>query len=308
MVEVNKTQQQEDVQTVGEMLRNARLKRSETVSEIADKLYIRKQYITAIEEMDYANIPPVPYGVGFIRSYAKYLGLNEDRIISSYRQFMTEENSANKTVSQENIETSKPHFKHIVIGICGLVALFVAWSVMPLSEPIEDFNENAADVIPEPVIAEEDANEKTIEDINAENVKDGEISADNEQTPLETNTVPENQTLMEKTEESAEEQNNTDLADKTPLEDQTATDEKSLKIVVTGPTWLELKQGNTNLFVSKVYDNGFEFNIPNQKGLRITVGRPHNVKFMLNGQEIPVVSVMKRKNVKLDEFLPKEEE
>lgn len=63
MVEVNKTQQQEDVQTVGEMLRNARLKRSETVSEIADKLYIRKQYITAIEEMDYANIPPVPYGV-----------------------------------------------------------------------------------------------------------------------------------------------------------------------------------------------------------------------------------------------------
>ena len=71
--EETKTQtqtQQEEVQTVGEMLRNARLKRGITVAEVAEELCIRKAYITAIEDMDYDNIPPVPYGVGFIRNYA----------------------------------------------------------------------------------------------------------------------------------------------------------------------------------------------------------------------------------------------
>lgn len=303
LVEV-KEKQQEDVQTVGEMLRNARLKKGQTVAEVAEKLCIRKQYVTAIEDMDYANIPPVPYGVGFIRSYAKYLGLNEDRIISSYRQFMIEENSSNKTISQKNIETSKPHFKHIFIGICGLVALFLAWSVMPLSQSIGDFKEGMSDVVPEPIIVEDDVDEKTTAAIRVEDQKDNQESVFGAKTPFETEESQEKQTLLNDAEYSV--QNNT-KEDKTPIADQTASEEKSLKLIVTGPTWLELKQGDNHLLVSKVYNSGFEYTIPNQKGLRITVGRPHNVKFMLNNQEISVVSVMKRKNISLDQFLSNEE-
>ncbi|MBR6356159.1 MAG: helix-turn-helix domain-containing protein, partial [Alphaproteobacteria bacterium] len=285
--------QQEEVQTVGEMLRNARLKRGITIAEVANELCIRKSYVTAIEDMDYANIPPVPYGVGFIRSYAQFLGLNSDRIISSYRQFMTEENGGKKTPNEESVETSKPHFKHIFLGLCGLAALFIAWSVMPLSEQVEEFREDAASVVATPVIVENDADAELISQLQAEDEKDGETIIADETTEAEdaeADEIEENETTEETASEAEE------------------VDKTSMKIVVSGPTWLELKQDKTVLLVGRVYDNGFEYVVPNEKGLRVTVGRPHNVKFMVGDEEKPVVSVMKRKNVSLDEFMPQAEQ
>ena len=291
---VKEKTQQEDVQNVGEMLRNARLKRGETIADVANKLCIRKNYITAIENMDYNNIPPVPYGVGFIRSYAQYLGLSGDRIVSSYRQFMTEENEGSNTINPENIETTKPHFKHIFIGLCGLALLFIAWSVMPVSEPVEEFREETASVIPEPIIVDSEADAELMAKLRAEDIKDGEeiIEAENPQDVEVAETVNgvENTTNME------------EISEVKPVEEVVATD--TMKIMVVGPTWLELKQGEKVLIAGKIYDNGFEYEVPNEDGLSVTVGRPHNVKFMVNGEEIPVVSVMKRKNVSLDEFMP----
>lgn len=288
MVKAETKTQQEEAQTVGELLRGARLKRGKTVAEVAEELCIRKAYINAIEDMDYSNIPPVPYGVGFIRSYAQYLGLNSDRIISSYRQFMTEESEGKNTTNQENIETSTPHFKHIFLGLCGIAALFIVWSVMPISEQVEEFREEAANVVPEPVIVENDADAELMSQLQAEDEKDGEI------TTFEQNTETEDSAVSEQTEVS--------------IDTTQQPSDLSMKIVVSGPTWLELKQGNTVLIAGKVYDNGFEYDVPNEKGLRVTVGRPHNVKFLVGDQEMPVVSVMKRKNVSLDEFIPQVEQ
>lgn len=306
---------QEKAQTVGTMLKNARLKRGKTIAEVAEELCIRKSYITAIEEMDYAHIPPVPYGVGFIRSYAKYLDLNEDRIISSYRQNMIEENEEKKTLKNENMETSKPHFKHIFIGLCGLAVLFVVWSVMPVSEQVEEFREDAANIIPEPVIVDSELDEEAMLQIQAEDEKDGEITeetaaetiTESEQTEPETSEDAEDED-GEKTAEEAEETSTQATEETTEDAAENAVDEAEtpMKIVVSGPTWIELRQDKNVLLKGKVYDNGFEYAVPNEKGLKITVGRPHNIKFMINGEEVPVVSVMKRKNVSLDEFMPQE--
>ena len=62
------------------------------------------------------------------------------------------------------------------------------------------------------------------------------------------------------------------------------------------------------LIVGKIYDKGYEYVVPNQKGLRVTVGRPHNVSFLVGDKPLDVVSVMKRKSVSLDEFLPVQEQ
>ncbi|MBR1825611.1 MAG: DUF4115 domain-containing protein [Alphaproteobacteria bacterium] len=295
----------EETQTVGTMLKNARLKRGKTIADVAAELCIRKTYISAIEEMNYEQIPPVPYGVGFIRSYAQYLGLNGDRIISSYRQHMIEENEGKKTLKQENMETSKPHFKHIFIGLCGLAALFIAWSVMPVSEQVEEFHDDAANIISEPVIVDSELDEEAMSQIRAEDEKDGEVS-DYENQDSSQAEEKQNTDEMSDNTDSVEQPENPDEA--TAAEPVAENVETPMKIVVTGPTWLELKQDKNILLVGKVYDNGFEYAVPNEKGMRITVGRPHNVKFLVNGEEVPVVSVMKRKNVSLNEFMPQEEQ
>ncbi len=295
----------EETENVGTMLKNARLKRGKTVADVSAELCIRKTYITAIEEMDYTHIPPVPYGVGFIRSYAQYLDLNSDRVISSYRQYMIEENEGKKTLNQENMETSKPHFKHIFIGLCGLAALFVAWSVMPVSEQVEEFREDTAIVVPEPLIVDSDLDETAMQQLQAEDAKDGiAVDTQNEENDVQSDAQEQTSDKQEMTPDTAITMTE-NLQENAPAE--IAVD-APIKIVVTGPTWLELRQDKNKLLVGKVYDSGFEYAVPNEKGLRITVGRPHNVKFLINGEEVPVVSVMKRKNVSLDEFMPQKEQ
>ena len=76
----------EEAQNVGELLRNTRLKKGKTLGDVSKDLCIRKFYLEAIESMDAANLPVMPYGLGFVRSYADYLGLNSSRITQAYRQ------------------------------------------------------------------------------------------------------------------------------------------------------------------------------------------------------------------------------
>ena len=156
---------------------------------------------------------------------------------------------------------------------------------MPISEQVEDFREDTASVVATPVILENNADAELISQLQAEDEKDGEI--------ITSETINDEATEQTEVAEAAEAANSANA--------------QSMKIIVSGPTWLELKQDTTVLITGRVYDNGFEYDVPNEKGLRVTVGRPHNVKFVVGGEEIPVVSVMKRKNVSLDEFMPQAE-
>ena len=309
---VEEVTQQEETQTVGTILRNARLKKGKTIADVADELCIRKTYINAIENMDYTNIPPLPYGIGFIRSYAHYLGLNSDRVVASYRQSFLAKDDNHQSETAGNIETSTPHFKHIFIGLCGLAALFIAWSVLPMSEPVEEYRDDIANVIPEPVIVDEDADEAEKAAIEAEDIKDGvmqttvqveEEIADTGEDTEDIAVDAENTTEVTTSEASKVVAENPEV---TSGEQAAIIEAPRMKLVVSGPSWLELRQGETILIKGDVYNKGFEYEIPNESGLSVTVGRPRNVAFYLDGQPIKVVSVMKRKNVSLDEFLQKQ--
>ncbi|MBP5352816.1 MAG: helix-turn-helix domain-containing protein, partial [Alphaproteobacteria bacterium] len=151
---------EKEVETVGEILRNARLKSGKTISDVADDLCIRKVYLTAIEEMDFNHIPEMPYGLGFIRSYAHYLGLNSDRIVTSYKQVESAKNSNKFDDADDAVVASKPSFRHILIGIIGLAILVAAWlfiSVRREQEPV--FETDKVAVVAEPEIID-DVNEK----------------------------------------------------------------------------------------------------------------------------------------------------
>ena len=75
--------------TVGMFLKYTRMKQKKSIEAVSDALCIRKIYIQALEEDDYETLSPVPYGIGFVRSYAKYLGLNSDKIAQYYKQQAT---------------------------------------------------------------------------------------------------------------------------------------------------------------------------------------------------------------------------
>jgi len=75
----------EAADTVGAELRNARLRRGEDLRSIAQSLRISRSQIEAIEEGRNADLPARAYAIGFVRSYAEYLGLDSRHVVERYK-------------------------------------------------------------------------------------------------------------------------------------------------------------------------------------------------------------------------------
>ena len=67
--------------TVGQDLRKARQRKGEDLAQISSALKIRKGYLDALEQSNFEGLPGRAYAIGFVRSYAEYLGLDADQCV-----------------------------------------------------------------------------------------------------------------------------------------------------------------------------------------------------------------------------------
>ena len=68
----------------GQMLRAAREEKQWSLAYTEDITKIRIRYIQALEEEEYGILPGETYTKGYLRTYAKQLGLNPDEILALY--------------------------------------------------------------------------------------------------------------------------------------------------------------------------------------------------------------------------------
>lgn len=103
--------------TIGEQLRQARLSRDITASQVAAETKMKVQTVEAIERNNFDRIPAPIYCKGFIRLYAEYVGLDPQPLIDEYvaayappLQIQTELSVTAETPEPE--PESKPEPKH----------------------------------------------------------------------------------------------------------------------------------------------------------------------------------------------------
>ena len=72
--------------SLGERFRAAREQRGLTLSEVAEHLRIRSVYLAAIEEENWSAIGAPVYTRGFLRTYARYLGLDPEEAVCDYNK------------------------------------------------------------------------------------------------------------------------------------------------------------------------------------------------------------------------------
>ncbi len=72
--------------SLGERFRAAREQRGLTVSEVSEHLRIRSVYLAAIEDENWSAIGAPVYTRGFLRTYARYLGLDPEGAVNDYNQ------------------------------------------------------------------------------------------------------------------------------------------------------------------------------------------------------------------------------
>jgi cytoskeleton protein RodZ len=79
--------------TLGEKLRQAREERGLTISEVAEQTRISALYLESIENDDYRTLPGGIFNKGFVKSYAKHVGLNEQEALQDYAALLSEQGS-----------------------------------------------------------------------------------------------------------------------------------------------------------------------------------------------------------------------
>jgi cytoskeleton protein RodZ len=73
-----------ELASFGEELRREREIRGISLKEIADATKISKRFLEAIEKNDHRTLPAPVFTRGFVREYARYLGLSAEEIVNRY--------------------------------------------------------------------------------------------------------------------------------------------------------------------------------------------------------------------------------
>lgn len=73
-------------QPVGEELRRARLQAGLEVSDVAAHLRIRSNFLSALEEGRPDALPGITYAIGYVRTYAGFLGLDPEAAVRRFKE------------------------------------------------------------------------------------------------------------------------------------------------------------------------------------------------------------------------------
>ncbi len=74
------------MESVGEFFKQVRETKGLTVDEVASKTRIRTDFVKALEDGNFAKLPDQVFAKGFVRSYARSLGLDEEDAIHRFIQ------------------------------------------------------------------------------------------------------------------------------------------------------------------------------------------------------------------------------
>ena len=69
-----------------ELFRKTREEKGFSVSEVSESLRISRGYIEAIENKNFDELPEPVYAAGFIKNYARFLGLDEHEAVAEYKR------------------------------------------------------------------------------------------------------------------------------------------------------------------------------------------------------------------------------
>src|SRR5215470_2570647 len=71
--------------SIGETLREGRLHQRLSIAECAKRTHISPRYLEALEEERWGELPSESHRMGFLRLYARFLGVYSEEMIQQYR-------------------------------------------------------------------------------------------------------------------------------------------------------------------------------------------------------------------------------
>ncbi len=151
--------------SLGDYLKQARETKGISLEQIVLQTRIPEYHLLALEAEDFANLPAKVFAKGFVRSYAKAVGLDEEEAVqrflqssgSFYNQYESDHPQPHAQVTLEAPPRQRPNWMLIVGGL----AILGIWFGLPDSQDQEEqMTEQTVssepEISPSPAIPKED--------------------------------------------------------------------------------------------------------------------------------------------------------
>jgi len=121
------------LETVGQDLRAARLRRGDDLATVSKALKIRKDHLEALEEDRLDALPGRTYAVGFVRTYADFLGLDALQMVERFKAEIAGRESGPTPVSGLPAHEEERQLPHGWVIIAVIVAGLVLFGIYHLA-------------------------------------------------------------------------------------------------------------------------------------------------------------------------------
>ncbi|MBF0269185.1 MAG: DUF4115 domain-containing protein [Alphaproteobacteria bacterium] len=131
--------------SVGALLKATRTRMGQDLKQVSQALRIRQLFLQAIEDGRYEDLPGPTYALGFVRSYADFLGLDSEEVVRRYRA----ETSGAATSKKELVFPSPASERRLPSGALAAAALALGVLVYGGWYAFSSANRPVAESVPE---------------------------------------------------------------------------------------------------------------------------------------------------------------
>ena len=286
----------------GSLLAAARKKQKKTVEEIAEELNLSVTQIKTIELDQNEGLPEPTYVRGYIRSYAKLLGLDADTVLENYLNPNWQKSSSfddmPKHIASGN-EVKKSGFlssKKIIIFIVLLALIFMLWFNGIFSNIITSFNspEDSLDIgdVSNQVLTQNQLPSSTViqnsnsDIVQQEQVELVEVGADDQsnsdQNSIEAPSSEEQNTNINTIQQNS---NAEEVIEQGASEVEATSQAHNLVLTFVETCWVDIRDNKDNRLAYKSFYAGEEFAVSHDEVLNVFLGNADGVKATYNGKE-----------------------
>lgn len=250
--------------TIGQKLRNERERRRIELNDVAVALQLRKSFLVAIEEGRIDDLPNRAFTIGYVSRYARYLGLNIERLVPPL--------AADLTQGLDIVPVSRRRFRPAVV-VFGtlLLAASIYWR--------DDFLATAT---------------QTYERVAAEWPALGTVTAMTdalvEQAALQFSTSPPAEIAITRS-VSLSPELAFEAQEQLPPGQQLGLQNKDSRITlrVHRPTLVVVRGVRNQVFIDRMLVPGDTYRVPNSPDLLLSVEDAGAVEIMLDGKSVGFV-------------------
>ncbi|WDI33015.1 TonB family protein [Hyphococcus flavus] len=136
-----------DGETTGDFLASARAAAGVSIEEASDATKVKVAHLQAIEAMRADLLPPLPYTIGFVKAYARFLQLDAETVAKRFREELGSPTSGafSSIAAESNLSATGGEGIRVVSAFAVIAILaFAIWVMFQVTGGGRDASVNAA--------------------------------------------------------------------------------------------------------------------------------------------------------------------